>query len=39
MTTWMIGLVAAPLATIPIAAILFVPTYRRLKRAAFCPDL
>lgn len=35
MTTWMIGLVALPLATLAIAAVLFVPTYRRLKRAEF----
>ncbi|MCZ8044523.1 MAG: hypothetical protein O9330_18805 [Beijerinckiaceae bacterium] len=35
MTTWIIGLVALPFATLAIAAVLFVPTYRRLKRAEF----
>ena len=35
MALWMIGLVAVPLATLLIAAALFVPTYRRLKRAEY----
>ena len=35
MATWMIGLVALPLATVLIAAVLFVPTYRRLQRAEY----
>ncbi|KPF62213.1 hypothetical protein IP69_20935 [Bosea sp. AAP35] len=35
MFPWIVGLIVVPLATLLIAAVLFLPTYRRLKRAEF----